>query len=220
MIGGNAYFRFPSSKLVSWFFHRLVIPVLERRLRNGSEYPEEEALGLSDVPAFLEKSVLFGYPTPELIIRWTQANLFLGVMQFSLAPWDFGEEANRICRQYAELHLEFVPILEKYARQAVETGDPIIRPVFWLAPEDKAALTCEDQFLVGEEILVAPVLHPRQRSRTVYFPPGKWRDHWTGEIHQGPKTLPSYPAPLDRLPFFNRLDGGEEIQPRNQKGNQ
>ncbi|MFN2281287.1 MAG: glycoside hydrolase family 31 protein [Anaerolineales bacterium] len=202
MIGGNAYFHFPANKLLSGFFHRIVIPILESRLKNNSPYPEEEALGLSDVPSFLEKSVLFGYPTPELIVRWTQANVFLQVMQFSLAPWDFGEETNRICRQFAELHLEFVPLLEKFARLAVETGEPIIRPVFWMAPKDERALVCEDQFLVGDELLVAPVLYPRKRSREIYFPPGHWRDHWTGEVFSGPTVVRNYPAPLDILPFF------------------
>jgi len=207
MIGGNAYFRFPTNKLVSGFFHRVVIPFLEGRLKNSSPHPDEEALGLSDVPPFLEKSVHFGYPTPELIVRWTQANVFLQVMQFSLAPWDFGEKTNRICRQYANLHLDFVPLLDKYARQAVETGDPIIRPVFWLAPDDERALVCEDQFLVGDELLVAPVLYPRQRSREIYFPPGQWQDHWTGEIFHGPAVVQNYPAPLEKLPFFIRQGG-------------
>ncbi len=204
MIGGNAYFRFPSNRLVNWFFNRILIPILEKRLKNRSDHPEEEALGLSDVPAFLEKSVHFGYPTPELIIRWTQANVFLQVMQFSLAPWDFGEECHQICRHYALLHLEYVPTLEKYARQAAETGEPIIRPVFWLAPEDEQALICEDQFLVGDELLVAPVLDPGKRSREIYFPPGMWQDYWTGQIYSGPTVVRDYPAPLDILPFFIR----------------
>jgi len=204
MIGGNAYFHFPSNRVITWFVQRILVPMLERKLKKNSPHPDEEALGLSDVPSFLEKSVFFGYPTPELIIRWAQANLFMQVMQFSLAPWEFGEECGRICRQYANLHIEFAPLFEKLAREAVETGEPIIRPVFWLAPNDERALICQDEFLVGDEVLVAPVLFPGQRSREIYFPPGSWRDHWSGKVIQGPCILDDYPAPLDTLPFFTR----------------
>lgn len=205
MIGGNAYFRFPANPILIWIIQRVLIPILESRLKKNSTHPEEETLGLSDVPSFLEKSVYFGYPTPELIIRWAQANTFLQVMQFSLAPWDFGEETTHLCRKYANLHLEFAPMLEKAAQHAVETGDPIIRPVFWLAPEDERALLCDDQFLVGDELLVAPVLYPKQRNREIYFPPGRWKDYWSDEIFTGPEIVKNHPAPLDRLPFFERI---------------
>ncbi len=205
MIGGNAYFRFPSNPILIWIIQRVLIPILESRLKKYSTHPEDETLGLSDVPSFLEKSVFFGYPTPELIIRWAQANTFLQVMQFSLAPWDFGEETTQICRKYANLHLEFASLLEKVAQQAVETGDPIIRPVFWLAPEDERALVCDDQFLVGNELLVAPVLYPKQRNREIYFPPGKWKAYWSDEVFTGPAIVKNHPAPLERLPFFQRI---------------
>ena len=114
----------------------------------------------------------------------------------------FGEECNQISRKCAELHLEFLPTLQKFARQAVKTGEPVIRPVFWLAPNDEEALICDDQFLVGDEILVAPVVYPKQVSRDIYFPPGTWKDHWTGESITGPITVKDYPAPLDTLPIF------------------
>lgn len=204
MIGGNAYFRFPSNPILIWIVQRIIIPFLENRLKRDSVHPEEEALGLSDVPPFLEKSTYFGYPTPELIVRWAQLNTFLQVMQFSLAPWDFGEETNKLCRQYANLHIKFAPALKKYARQAVKTGEPVIRPLFWLAPEDERALICDDQFLVGEEILVAPVVHPKRSSRDIYIPAGNWKDYWSDETISGPRIIKNYPAPLEKLPFFIR----------------
>ncbi len=204
MIGGNAYFTFPRNRFLNWIIHRIVIPYLERKINSRSDSPEEETLGLADVPAFLEKSIMFGYPTPELMIRWAQANVFLQVMQFSLAPWDFGEECSNISRKCAELHLEFLPTLQKFARLAVETGEPIIRPVFWLAPNDEKALICDDQFLVGDEILVAPVLRAKQIKREIYFPPGVWKDYWSGELFSGPAVVENYPAPLTKLPFFIR----------------
>ncbi len=120
MIGGNAYFTFPKNRVMNWILQKIVIPLMERSVKNKSEYPEEETLSMGDVPAWIEKSTHFGYPTPELMVRWAQANVFLGVMQFSLAPWDFGEQCNQYCREAAELHLDYLPTLHKYARQALD----------------------------------------------------------------------------------------------------
>jgi alpha-glucosidase (family GH31 glycosyl hydrolase) len=136
------------------------------------------------------------------MIRWTQLNALMQIMQFSIAPWEFGEECSRICRQYAQLHLEFTPQLQEAARETIKTGAPVIRPVSWLAPQDEGALLCDGQFLVGENILVAPVVEKGGRKRDVYLPTGRWKDYWTNQIYQGPVILDDYPAPLDILPIF------------------
>ena len=206
MIGGNAYFEFPKNKLINWLTRDVIAPLLERKLKRQSENPEDEVLGLADVPLWLERSPYFGYATAELMIRWTQLNSLLQVMQFSLAPWEFGEECNRICHRYAQLHLEFAPMLKELTANVVKTGLPVIRPLAWLAPNDERALLCDDQFLVGERVVVAPVLHKGQRSRDVYLPPGNWQDYWLQEVFVGPTVLKNYPAPLEKLPLFLRQD--------------
>jgi alpha-glucosidase (family GH31 glycosyl hydrolase) len=140
----------------------------------------------------------------ELMIRWTQLNALLPAMQFSLAPWDYGEECAEICRRYTELHLEFTPLILKLAAEAARSGQPIVRPVAWLDPKDEGLLLCDDEFLLGDELLVAPVVHPGQIARDIYLPTGSWSDHRTGRIAQGPTVLKEYPAPLDQLPIFHR----------------
>jgi len=140
----------------------------------------------------------------EMMIRWTQLNALLPAMQFSLAPWDYGEESAEICRRYAKLHTEYAPKILEIAKIAAENGQPIIRPVFWQAPNDERALTCDDEFLLGDNILVAPVIYPNMRQRDIYLPSGIWQDHWTGQFFTGPVVLDAYPAPLDILPFFKR----------------
>lgn len=143
----------------------------------------------------------------ELMIRWTQLNALLPSMQFSLAPWDYGEECNAICRRYANLHTEYSTHLTALARESTRTGEPIIRPVFWLHADNEEALTCDDEFLLGNEFLVAPVVHPDVRRRDILLPPGTWKDHWTGEVFHGPARLLEYPAHLETLPLFERLNG-------------
>jgi len=204
MIGGNGYFTIPKNRLLRSIITRGIIPFLERRKQN--ETADELAfVNASDVPEFIQTKAMFGWPTAELMIRWTQLNALLPVMQFSIPPWQLGRECAEICRTYAQLHLEFRPLFESLAEQAAQTGEPVVRPLFWLAPDDPLALDCQDQFLIGDQLLVAPVVEKGARSRDIYLPPGVWRNHWTGEQFTGPAVLQAYPAPLDKLPFFHQV---------------
>jgi alpha-glucosidase (family GH31 glycosyl hydrolase) len=141
----------------------------------------------------------------EMMIRWTQLNALLPAMQFSLAPWDYGADAAELCRRYANLHVEFAPKILGIAKSAIQNGQPIIRPIFWLDPSDERALTCDDEFLLGDEFLVAPVVTPNTTQRDVYLPKGHWQDIWTGEIATGNTLLENHPTPLDLLPIFKRI---------------
>lgn len=167
------------------------------------------ALGLAGYPFILPDMVggneYDEKADAEMMIRWTQLNALLPAVQFSLPPWEYGAESAELCRRYANLHTEFAPKIFALAQEATHTGAPIIRPVFWLAPNDDRALACDDEFLLGDDILVAPVVTPNQRARDVYLPPGQWRDHWTKQVFIGAVTLKDYPAPLDVLPFFERV---------------
>jgi alpha-glucosidase (family GH31 glycosyl hydrolase) len=166
------------------------------------------ALGLTGYPFILPDMVggnAYDQPADaELMIRWTQLNALLPAVQFSLAPWDYGGECVELCRRYANLHLEFSPRILELAAEAARTGSPIIRPLWWLSARDERALTCDDEFLLGNDLLVAPVIQPGARTRDITLPPGRWRDHWSGEVFAGETVLKDYPAPLDVLPFFER----------------
>lgn len=140
--------------------------------------------------------------TAELMSRWTQAVAPMPIIQFSVAPWDYGEECTALCARYARLHEELAGRNSALARQRV----PIVRPLWWLAPEDEAALSCADEYLIGDDLLVAPVIQEGARSRAIYLPPGTWRSYWDhAEVHQGASWLGDYPAPLDVLPLFERV---------------
>jgi myogenesis-regulating glycosidase len=145
-------------------------------------------------------------PDAELMIRWTQLTALLPSMQFSLAPWDYGEAANALCGRYARLHETLAPFITEAVAQTLADGTPLVRPVFWDAPAEAPAYTLDDEFTLGGRLLAAPVLLPGQRQRRVYLPAGGWRDYWTGEVHPGPRTLENYPAPLETLPLFERVE--------------
>jgi myogenesis-regulating glycosidase len=200
-----------------WF--NQAAPIFFRQWDKTSDW--SYANGLKSVITGLLSLALTGYPfvlpdmiggnayneTPdaELMIRWTQLNALLPALQFSIAPWDFGEECTALCRRYAEMHTEFAPEILRLAEEASRTGEPIVRPVFWLAPRDERALVCDDEFLLGNDFLVAPVVEAGRRARDIYVPPGTWQAHETDQTFTGPIVLKEYLAPLDTLPIFHRL---------------
>lgn len=147
-----------------------------------------------------------GRPDRELFIRWMQVNALLPAMQFSVPPWYYDEDVVAIAREVCALHEKWSGKIMELAEEATQTGYPIIRPVWWIAPEDETALTISTEFLLGDDVLVAPVLDKGSISRDVYLPQGQWRDELHGEIKQGPCWYRNVPAALHQLPYFTRTN--------------
>ena len=91
------------------------------------------------------------------------------------------------------------------AREGVRTGEPIIRPLWWVVPNDPVAQVIDSQFMVGDDLLVAPVLDKGATSRAVYLPPGTWLDENTGKHLVGSRWYYGYPAKLGDLPHFSKV---------------
>ena len=138
----------------------------------------------------------------ELFIRWTQVSALMPMMQFSYAPWRLSPKSQEIVKRYALLHKDLGDYIYSLALRAREDGTPIVRPLFFRNPEDEATYTAQDQFLLGDRFLVAPVLAKGATSRDVYLPAGTWKDFWTGRLYAGRQILKDFPAPLDTLPVF------------------
>lgn len=166
------------------------------------------ALGLVGYPFVLPDMVggnAYGNTvSPELMIRWTQACAPMLAIQFSIPPWELGAEVDAICRRYADLHVALASRRIAAARQATVDGTPPIRPMIWAAPERAEAAGIADQYLLGNDLLVAPVLAEGQRARDIWLPPGQWRDYWSGAVLPG-GWLAAWPAALDVLPLFERV---------------
>ena len=142
----------------------------------------------------------YGAPVDEeLLIRWTQAVAPMPIIQFSVPPWQFSAECVRICREYADLHAALA--VQHIA--STRKHQPLVRPIWWLAPNDEAALTCNDEYLIGDTLLIAPVITEGARQRDIYIPPGEWRSYWdSNEVYTGGQMLKAYPASLETLPLF------------------
>ncbi|KAF6204010.1 hypothetical protein GE061_002349 [Apolygus lucorum] len=141
-------------------------------------------------------------PDKELFIRWVQLTTFLPVMQFSYHPWNFDKETIDITKRYIDLHYNYSSRMVNIFNTAEV---PLISPVWWLDPDNPVALRTTDQFLVGDEILVAPVVDKGTYSRSVFIPSGNWTDANNGQPIKGPLIIPEYPAPIEKLPYFIRL---------------
>lgn len=143
-------------------------------------------------------------PNRELYIRWLQTCIFMPVLQFSIAPFDYDEEVQKISHKMIEVREKYIDHILNFADKSVRTGDPIIRPLWWIASDDMEALKIDSQFLVGDRIMVAPVLQKGAETRHIYLPDGKWTDVQRGRTYEGSQWLRDYDAPLNFLPFFIR----------------
>ncbi|MEU5219420.1 TIM-barrel domain-containing protein [Streptomyces sp. NPDC020807] len=151
-----------------------------------------------------------GFPSPELYLRWYQLGAWLPLFRTHAAidagrrePWEFGPEILEHARVALAERERLRPYFETLARLARMTGAPYVRPVWWGTPEDRALRDCEDAFLLGDALLVAPVLTRGADRRAVRLPRGRWYDTATGAAYEGPGQV-LLDAPLSRVPVLAR----------------
>ena len=122
--------------------------------------------------------------------------------------WSFGEENTPILCKYLFLRERLRPYVRQIMREAHETGAPVMRPLFYEFPKDKAAWQVEDCYMFGPDMLVAPVMEPGVTQRRIYLPAGEtWKDAYTGQVYEGGQTV-TVPAPIDVIPVM--LRGGKD----------
>ena len=160
------------------------------------------------LPDMIGGNAYFGRsPSAELLVRWAQASALMPALQFSIAPWDLSAEADVLVRATLAQRDEHVNAIVRLADEAATALEPICRPMWWLAPTDAQTFRIADQFAVGDRLIVAPVLERGARSRDVYLTEGRWvSSRAPATTHVGPVWLRGYPAPLDSLPTFSRMD--------------
>jgi alpha-D-xyloside xylohydrolase len=167
--------------------------------------------GMSGISLWV--SDLGGYNKPAryegddvLFARWTEYSALspgMEVMsQMNLGPWDYGDAALRIFRQFSVLHMSLFPYRYAAAQESARNGLPMMRALALMHQDDPLACDAETEYYLGPDLLVAPVLSP-VTQRAVYLPEGNWIDYWTGEVLRGRRTVTA-DAPLDRIPLYVR----------------
>ncbi|HEX8476160.1 MAG TPA: glycoside hydrolase family 31 protein [Pyrinomonadaceae bacterium] len=186
--------------VASWEHLQLTIPMLTNMSVSGLAF-----VG-ADVGGFANNA------SAELYTRWLQAAALTPFLRTHVAtglqerePWSFGDDFTNINRATIELRYRLLPYLYSLFHEHAESGMPVMRPLWFEYPSDITTYQIDQQFLVGRDLLVAPVMQADARKRGVYFPKGDaWLDWWTGKRYEGGNWT-EVDAPLNRLPLFVRV---------------
>lgn len=186
--------------------------------------------GLASVLAALLTSGMLGYPfclpdyiagnaygdeTPdaELMIRWTQATSAMPAMQFSIPPWSMGEKCERLVFAALEWRKKFFwKHIEAQLEEAAENYKPIARPMWWEEPTRKDVIDVCDQFMLGQDVVVAPIVNKGESLRRVFLPTGFWRRvnlndscSLSSDLHKGPAWIEQVSAALSDMPTYVKV---------------
>ncbi len=194
--------------IASWEHLALTVPMLTNMSVSGVPFVGADVGGFN------------GTPTAELYTRWLQAAVLTPFLRTHSAidteqrePWTWGGDFERINRETIELRYRLLPYIYTLFAQSETDGMPPLRPLWFEYPRDAQAALVDDEYLVGKDLLVAPVLHEGSTKRRVYFPKGDgWIDWWDGSRHDG-GTSEFVVAPLDRLPLFVRAGASVPTEP-------
>ncbi len=146
----------------------------------------------------------------ELLSRWLEFACFTPVMRShegnrpdtNVQLYD-NERTLADAARWSRIHTALLPYMRACVRENAEKGAPVMRPLFWEAPEAPEAWQRERySYFLGSELLVCPVVEQGADTREIWLPEGEWRHLWSGETYAGGEH--TVPAPLGRPPVFVR----------------
>jgi alpha-glucosidase len=173
--------------------------------------PMFTTLGLSGEP-FVGSDVggFIGRANGEFLVRSYQIGFLAPFFRnhhaidgYDQEPWRFGKYYEDIIRKYLKLRYRLLPFLYTTLEEAHRTGVPVFRPLMLNYQDDPNTYNLDDEFMIGEDLLVAPIVKPDITSRLVYLPKGIWYDYWTNKKYEG-GTMIRADAPLETVPMFVR----------------
>ncbi|MFF9403954.1 glycoside hydrolase family 31 protein [Streptomyces anandii] len=155
-------------------------------------------------------------PTKQVLVRWAQSAALMPLMYSSTSPVDtidvttgrkvvYDAETTALYREAIARHARLAPYIWDQVQHTLKTGDPIMRPLFFDFPKDRAAYTITDEWMLGPTVLAAPQLTDAP-ARPVHLPPGRWYDTTHHRTVPGNQTITAYPTPLNTTPIFVKLN--------------
>jgi alpha-glucosidase len=156
--------------------------------------PQLQNMGLSGIAwVGVDVGGWGGHCTGELLARWTELGVFQPFCRNHNAkgarpqePWAFGEPYESAVRRMLKLRQRLIPYFYTLFDECHRTGAPILRPLLFEYPEDEATYAMDDELLLGDALLAAPITRPGVGHRHVYLPQGTWFHWWTGQRVDGP----------------------------------
>lgn len=198
-MGGQPLAQRLQDKSHSWEDLRKLIPDMILEGLCGYPFSCPDMIGGGEWTSFLDPSRL----DPELIVRSAQCHALMPMMQFSVAPWRVLDSAYLTAVLDAvELREKFTPLIMQLVHEAAATGEPVMKCMEYEFPGQGFQDT-KDQFMLGHDILVAPVLEKGKTTRNVRLPEGKWKAA-DGKILKGGKTC-EMQVVLNQLLYFERV---------------
>jgi alpha-glucosidase len=151
-----------------------------------------------------------GDPSPELMLRWMQLAVFTPFFRVHSALtssrreiWRFDNPYREAMRRTLQLRYQLLPYLYTLAWQAKAYGLPLMRPYFWEDPGTLSSWDVEDQFFLGPNLLIAPVMDAGVVEREISLPDGLWHSFWDEASFQGPAQI-KLSTSADHIPVFVR----------------
>lgn len=198
-MGGQPLAERLRDKAHNWDDLRKLIPHITLQGLSGYAFSCPDMIGGGEYGSFLSASTY----DQELVVRSAQASALMPMMQFSVAPWRvLDAEKHAAVKAAVALRERFEDRIMALAKQAAVTGEPIVRPMEYVFPH-AGYQNVIDQFMLGDDVLVAPVLESGATSRTIQVPPGKWRA-WDGTVTTGPRRVEKK-VDISTLPYFERV---------------
>ncbi len=197
-MGGQPLVERLRDKSHSWDDLRKLVPSMALAGLMGYAFSCPDMVGGGEFTSFLEGAPL----DQELIVRSAQCHALMPMMQFSAAPWRILDAehlaAVKKCVALRQRHADYI-LAE--ARKSSRTGEPILRPMEYAFPGQGLA-SCKQQFMIGDRLLVAPVVEAGATHHRVALPQGRWRG-FDGKRYRGPATV-TVAVDLETLPYFER----------------
>lgn len=195
-MGGQPLVQRLRDKIHTWNDLEKLIPQMNLEGLMGYYFSCPDMIGGGDFTSFIDGAEL----DQELIVRSAQCHALMPMMQFSVAPWRVLDQVHlEAVIKTVELRQKYKDLILDLAREAAKTGEPIMRPMEYDFP-NQGYEKIKDQFLIGETVLVAPVLVKNQTEKQILIPKGTWKS-LKGDIVNGPKKI-TIEVSLNDLPVY------------------
>jgi len=153
-----------------------------------------------------------GHPDPENYARWMQFASVVPIMRVHSTfdehrqPWVYGPVAEAAATQAINFRYSLIPSLYSWEHEASDTGVGVVRPMFWEFPNDPRCANESSEWMLGEQLLAAPIVDKGATSKTIYLPAGHWFDYNTDKPFDGGQEV-TLPVDVEKwldLPLFVR----------------
>lgn len=199
-------------QLVSWSEYdgiKTVITGLVSSGLSGFQYNHSDIGGYTTITHWLKNY----HRSKELFLRWTELATFTSIFRTHEGnqpeknhQFYSDEETLKFFSKFAKIYSHLFPYRKYLIKEAVEKGYPLVRPLFFHYSDDENTYNINyEEFLLGEDLLIAPVLDPNAKEKKVYLPDGNWIHLWTQKKYQGQQNI-LVDAPIGKIPVFYKSD--------------